>query len=171
MKRVLALAVLCCLSSLAHARQDFEGQELMDSWRTGARSLPPAQAQTYARGRYTFASDAETARMEAETNLRNAGIAVMDSRITEEYDSYGFRIDFVAPPDFPTPMVQTYTGGDYTFQSDGTSDLAQAVEKLERMGYRVLLGEIRKNVFYPSHYYCQVDYFAVPRRTRAPRRR
>lgn len=124
----------------------------------------PREIRTFQRGGYTFESNARSARDEAERNLREAGIAVLSSRVYKE-DNYpwnhGFSIEYFENNDPYRDerfVFEAYTGGTQSFESKAREEMNRTAENLRRAGYRVILGQVIKQSDYPWNYFYRIDY-------------
>lgn len=122
------------------------------------------QVLSYSRGGYTFESGARTARDEAERNLRESGIAVLSSRVYKEENypwNHGFVIEYFENNDpyrHERFVIETYTGGTQSFESNSREEMNRTVQNLRAAGYRIILGQVIKQAGYPWNYFYTIDY-------------
>lgn len=121
------------------------------------------EIRRFNRGGFTFESEAATAVREAEGNLRQAGIAVLASRVTRQSDypwKYGLEIEYFANggPYDSDLRIETYTGGSQTFESNARAEMQRTVANLRAAGETVILGLVVRQENYPWNYHYTVDF-------------
>ncbi len=115
------------------------------------------------RGGFTFESEAATALREAENGFRQAGIALVASRVTRESAypwKYGLEIEYYSErgPYGSSVEIETYRGGLQTFESDAREEMRRTINNLRAAGETVILGLVSKEEAYPWRYYYSVDF-------------
>jgi len=164
--KTLVVLVLCCGSLSAQQFQSLSHSPF------GGLALPPvalptphgavvagggplaAQMKTYGVDGFTFSSDAESAKNEAEAALKSLGVAVIASRVYRDASwTHGFTIEYIGGSflDF-----ESYTSGGYTFSSDAASAMEQTKANFRAAGYAVVLGVVKRDASW-QHVY-KIDY-------------
>ena len=121
------------------------------------------QRMTYGKTGYTFDSEAQNARAQAEGALRQAGVVVLVSNVYRDSGypyKYGFRIEYLQENGPYQSQLETYSSAPtFTFDSDARREMDGTVYNFRSAGYRVVLGEVRRQDAYPYRYFYQIDYF------------
>ncbi|MBI3552063.1 MAG: hypothetical protein HY077_06060 [Elusimicrobia bacterium] len=122
----------------------------------------PAQTRSYQSGGYTWESDAQAARTQAENNLRAAGLSVLSAQVFRDSNfpfNYGLKVDYLAG--YYIGAIQTYTGGSFTWESEAQAEVARTVANFRATGYKVILGQVKKQSNFPFNYFYDVDYLTA----------
>lgn len=127
---------------------------------------PKGEIRVYDRFGWTWESDAQNARNEAERGLRAAGLAVLSGKTYRGENSpwnYGFHLEVLADNDqgYPARSIQSYGNGmQYNFESEARQEADRTASSLKGAGYHVILIQIRRQDDSPWDYSYSIDYVA-----------
>ncbi len=149
-----AAAVLFSLPSVSGAQAALEALKAgaLAPAALGAAPVPAvgqaAQISAYDGGEYRSQWDARSALNAAETGLRQAGFAVLGSRVVAPAPGrtgYALHIDYQdgqAGPDRPARTIETYTSGEFAQNYQASQELNSSVSSLANAGYTVLRSQV-----------------------------
>lgn len=124
-------------------------------------TLPPRTIETYTSGNYTWSSDAENALHQTESNLGQAGYAVILGEVLRQQQApwnYFYRVDYIRGRRNPGGgQTYIYTSGLYPRLIDAQRDLYAVQFRLQSQGYQIYSSMIFQDAR-TKLYFFQIQY-------------
>lgn len=178
MVRLISLLLLC--APLAQAGISLESMKVSDFLHNrplpglvmpkGSPVSPKApghirEVRIYDRFGWSWESDAQNARNEAERGLRAAGMVVLSGKVYRAENSpwnYGFHLEVLADEQgYPARSIESYSNGtQYSFESEARQEAERVASNLRGAGYSIILLQIRRQEQSPWDYSYFIDYVA-----------